>query len=320
MDKARKERIKNVISRYTYVICAIVVIFTFYCINPKFLSLYSVQNMVSEIAPLLLMAIGISFVLFTGCIDLSTGAVASCVCVLTGTYVADMGNVIVVPMLGLGLAAGFVNGYLVEKLKIPSFIVTLCAQSVWKCVALVQSGGGSKNIPVASRGVVMWSARKFLNFPILCWISLVVLLIFFFVQQKTVIGKAIFATGANERAARISGVGTAEAKIWAFIFSGVGSALSGIMYAYKLRSSVPNIGDPLNLMAISAVALGGTLLSGGKGSVLRTLVGVITVIAISSGMNMAGVDAFWKDITYGVVLIAAIIVNSEKGVRDLIVK
>jgi ribose/xylose/arabinose/galactoside ABC-type transport system permease subunit len=320
MDKIRKERIKNVISRYTYVICAIAVIFAFYCINPKFLSLYSVQNMVSEIAPLLLMAIGISFVLFTGCIDLSTGAVASCVCVLTGTYVADVGNVIVVPMLGLGLAAGFANGYLIEKFKIPSFIVTLCAQSVWKCVALVQSGGGSKNIPVASRGVVMWSSQKFLSFPILCWISLAVLLIFFFVQQKTVIGKAIFATGANERAARISGVGAAEAKIWAFIFSGVGSAMSGMMYAYKLRSSVPNIGDPLNLMAISAVALGGTLLSGGKGSVLRTLVGVVTVIAISSGMNMAGVDAFWKDITYGVVLIAAIIVNSEKGVRDLIVK
>jgi ribose/xylose/arabinose/galactoside ABC-type transport system permease subunit len=92
------------------------------------------------------------------------------------------------------------------------------------------------------------------------------------------------------------------------------------MYAYKLKSSVPNIGDPLNLMAISAVALGGTLMSGGKGSVLRTLVGVITVIAISSGMNMAGVDALWKDITYGVVLIVAIIINSEKGIRDLVVK
>jgi ribose/xylose/arabinose/galactoside ABC-type transport system permease subunit len=73
-------------------------------------------------------------------------------------------------------------------------------------------------------------------------------------------------------------------------------------------------------MAISAVALGGTLMSGGKGSVLRTLVGVITVIAISSGMNMAGVDALWKDITYGVVLIVAIIINSEKGIRDLVVK
>ncbi|MDR2523569.1 MAG: ABC transporter permease [Synergistaceae bacterium] len=312
--------IKDTLSRHTYVICALLVIGVFYLINPRFLSLYSVQNMALEAAPLLLMATGISFVLFTGCIDLSTGAVASCVCVLTGTYVAGVGNGIIPLMLFIGLFAGFVNGIIVTKLKVPSFIVTLCAQSVWKCAALVQSGGGSKNIPAASRGVVLWASRQFLSLPVLCWVSFAVMLVFFFVQQKTTVGKSIFAAGANEKAARMAGVDTDGAKIWAFVFSGLGSALSGVLYAYKLKSSVPNIGDPLNLMAISAVALGGTLLSGGKGSVLRTLVGVITVIAISSGMNMAGVDAFWKNITYGVVLILAIIVNSEKGLRDLIVK
>ncbi|MDR2528904.1 MAG: ABC transporter permease [Synergistaceae bacterium] len=312
--------VKDALWRHTYIICALSVIGVFYLINPRFLSLYSVQNMALEVAPLLLMAVGISFVLFTGCIDLSTGAVASCVCVLTGTYVADIGNAILPLMLFIGLFTGFVNGVIVTKLKIPSFIATLCAQSVWKCVALVQSGGGSKNIPIASRGVVLWASRQFLNLPLLCWISFAVMLVFFFVQQKTIVGKSIFAVGANEKAARMAGVDTAKAKIWAFVFSGLGSALSGMLYAYKLKSSVPNIGDPLNLMAISAVALGGALLSGGKGSVLRTFVGVITVIAISSGMNMAGVDAFWKNITYGIALILAIIVNSEKGTRDLIVK
>jgi ribose/xylose/arabinose/galactoside ABC-type transport system permease subunit len=312
--------IKDAMSRCTYILCAIFVIGVFYALNPRFLSMYSVRNMVEEAAPLLLMAAGISYVLFTGCIDLSTGAIASCVCVLTGIYVADVGHAIIPLMIFLGAAAGFANGCIATRFHIPSFIVTLCAQSVWKCVALVQSGGGSKNIPMASRNLVLWASRPFLNFPVFCWIAFAVLLIFFFIQQKTVVGKNIFAVGANERAARMAGVDTAKAKIYAFVFSGLGSALAGIIYAYKLKSSVPNIGDSLNLMAISAVALGGTLMSGGKGSVLRTFVGVITVTALSSGMNMAGVDAFWKDIVYGVVLIAAIAINSEKGVRDLVVK
>ncbi|MDR1378991.1 MAG: ABC transporter permease [Synergistaceae bacterium] len=320
MSSKIKLFVKDAVSRYTYILCAGSVIGAFYALNPRFLSMYSVQNMLVEAAPLLLMAVGISFVLFTGCIDLSTGAVASCVCVLTGTYVATVGHSIIPLMILLGGVAGAANGYITTKFKVPSFIATLCTQSVWKCVALVQSGGGSKNIPIPSRGLVLWASRPFLNFPMLCWIALVVLLLFFFIQQKSIVGKHIFAVGANERAARVAGIDTAKAKIYAFIYSGLGSALAGIMYAYKLKSSVPNIGDPLNLMAISAVALGGTLMSGGKGSVFRTLVGVLTVTAISSGMNMAGVDAFWKDIVYGVVLIGAIAINSEKGVRDLVVR
>ena len=89
---------------------------------------------------------------------------------------------------------------------------------------------------------------------------------------------------------------------------------------HKLKSSVPTIGDNLYMMAISSVALGGTLFSGGKGSALRTLIGVLTVTAISSGMNMAGVNPLWKNVVYGCVLIAAVAINSEKGGRDLVIK
>ena len=92
------------------------------------------------------------------------------------------------------------------------------------------------------------------------------------------------------------------------------------MYAYKLKGSVPTIGDNLYMMGISSVALGGTLFSGGRGSALRTLIGVVSVIAISSGMNMAGVDPLWKEVVFGLVLIFAVAINSDKGGRDLIIK
>ena len=303
-----------------YLFSAVIVILAFFLINPSFLSLYSIQNITLEIAPLLPMALGIGFVLYTGCIDLSIGAVASITCVITGMFIADIGNVMIPYMLLLGVVAGLVNGFLVAKLKLPSFIVTLCAQSVWRAGAIILSGGGSASIPLKQRAIVNWASAKVLEFPLMLWISLAIVILCVFIERKTELGKSIFATGANEKASRLTGVNTDRTKMLAFVLCGLGSALSGVMYAYKLKSSVPTIGDGLFMMAISSVALGGTLFSGGRGSALRTLIGVIAVISISSGMNMAGVDPLWKDVVFGLVLIFAVAINSDKGGRDLIIK
>ncbi len=303
-----------------YIFSAVLVIVTFYIINPRFLSLYSLQNITLEMAPLLPMALGIGFVLYAGGIDLSIGAVASATCVITGKYIVDVGNVMIFYMLVLGAAAGLINGLLVTKLKIPSFIVTLCAQSVWRAVAIVLSGGGSNTIPLKQRSIVNWATADVLKFPLMLWIALGILLLSLFIERKTELGKSIFSTGANEKAARLAGVNTEKTKIFAFMLCSTGAALGGVMYAYKLKSSVPTIGDGLFMLAISSVALGGTLFSGGRGSALRTLIGVITVISISSGMNMAGVDPMWKIVVFGMILILAVAINSDKGGRDLIIK
>ena len=271
-------------------------------------------------APLIPMALGIGFVLYTGCIDLSIGAVASATCVITGMYIADIGNIIILYMMLLGIAAGLINGFLVAKLKLPSFIVTLCAQSVWRAVAIILSGGGSNTIPLKYRSIVNWASANFLQLPLMIWIALGILILSFFIERKTELGKSIFATGANEQAARVAGVNTDKTKILAYILCSTGAALGGVMFAYKLKSSVPTIGDNLFMMAISAVALGGSMFSGGRGSALRTLIGVITVISISSGMNMAGVDPMWKIVVFGLILIFAVSINSEKSGHDLIIK
>ncbi len=303
-----------------YILSAVLVIGVFYFINPRILSLYSLQNITLEIAPLLCMALGIGFVLYTGSIDLSTGALASAACVITGLNVGHRGEIVVVLVLLMGACAGAFNGWVVAKLKVPSFIATLCAMSIWQAIAIVLSGGGSRNIPMDQRKVVAWASEKLLYLPIMFWLSILFVLLCLFLERRTKIGKMIFATGANERAARLAGVNTTLAKITALMLSSLGSAMAGVMYAYKLKSSVPTIGNSLNLMAISAVALGGTLMSGGKGGALRSLIGVITIIFISSGMNLVKVDPLWMNIVYGVVLIFAVAVNSEKGDRNLMIK
>lgn len=308
------------IKKHSTVFSVIGVIVVFTILNPKFLSPYSINNMLLEMAPLLVVASGITFVLLTGGIDLATGAVASCTCVITGMFIADIGPVIVLYMIALGFLIGFLNGILVTRLKLPSFIVTLCATSIWKCVALIISGGGSSIIPLKKRVIVNWASKPVLGVPAMFLISLFVVIILFFFERYTKMGKSILYFGANGRAARIAGVNTNLAQMSAFLICGVCSALGGVMFAYKLKSSVPNVGDSIGLMAIASVALGGTSLAGGKGSVLRTIVGVITITAVLSGMNLVGVDAFWKDIVVGLILIVAVSINSDTSGRDIIVK
>lgn len=317
---ASANSIKDFLINNIYIFSAVIVIGAFYLINPSFLSLYSLQNITLEIAPVLPMALGIAFVLYAGSIDLSIGAVASATCVMTGLYIAEIGHVMILFMLIFGIFAGLINGVLVARLKLPSFIVTLCAQSVWRALAIILSGGGSASIPLKQRGIVNWASAKFLQFPVMFWLSLLLVALCYVIERKTELGKSIFVTGANEKSARLTGVNTARIKTLAFVLCSTGAALGGVMYAYKLKSSVPTIGDGLYMLAISSVALGGTLFSGGRGSALRTLVGVITVISISSGMNMAGVDPLWKEVVFGLVLIFAVAINSDKGGRDLIIK
>lgn len=308
-------------SIYLCIASVLLVVGIFTLINPRFLSLYGIRNLMEEMAPLLLMSGGISFVLFTGGIDLSTGAIASCTCVLTGLYVHEIGNVIILYMIVFGLIIGFINGIIVTKLKLPSFIVTLCTQNIWTCIALVQSKGASSIVPLDKRYLIKWSSSDFFGVPIIFIISVfITVVILLFVERRTVAGKNIFAVGANARSARMAGADTEKAQIYAFVICAVMSAISGVFYAYKLKSSVPTIGDSLGLLAISAVALGGTSMSGGRGSVLRTVVGVLTIVAIYSGMNMSGVDALWKDVVVGIILIIAVYINSDRSGKDIIVK
>ncbi len=313
-------KITESLQKYTAFFSVVAVILIFTLLNPKFLSAYSIKNILLELAPLLVVASGITFVLLTGGIDLSTGAVASCTCVITGMYIADIGSIIVLYMIVLGFLIGLTNGFLVTRLKLPSFIVTLCATSIWKCVALIISGGGSSIIPLKMRNLVNWASGTIFGAPVMFWISLTIALILVLFEKYSKMGKSIFCFGANARAATMAGVNTNLAQISAFVICSVCSAIAGVMYAYKMKSSVPNIGDPVGLMAIAAVALGGTSLAGGKGSLLRTIVGVVTITSVLSGMNLVGVDAFWKNIVVGLILIVAVSINSDTKGRDIIVK
>ena len=126
--------------------------------------------------------------------------------------------------------------------------------------------------------------------------------------------------GANERTARISGIHVDRTKIFAFTICGMASAVSGILLAIKLQSSAPTVGSPLTLQAVAAVLLGGTAMTGGKGSVLMTLFGAMMVTVIENGMTIIGVDAFWSQIIFGALILLAMFLTSDRSRKNLIVK
>lgn len=321
VTKQKTRRILSKIADFSVVFSMVLIFFAFSLFNKNFISLQNIQNILSGAAPLLFMAMGLTFVLITGSIDLSTGAVCSCTCVITGLYIGDVGNKIFLFILVIGILAGLLNGMLVTLLKMPAFIVTLCTTSIWQCVALVLSKGASKSIPIDSWHVIEWAKIKIFGIPTLFVVSALIWLVFVFVEKCTVMGKSIFAVGANEQAARMMGLNSNQARITAFLLSGVGSALAGACYALRLKSSAPTIGSNLNLLAVAAVVLGGTWLSGGKGSVLRTLPSVITVIMLQSALKVVGLDAYYQEIIFGTILIIAIYLNSDKSrSKDVIIK
>lgn len=308
------------VNKYLNIVSLIVLIIVFLFLNPNFLAMNNITNILTDTAPLLLMAIGITFVLLLGSIDLSTGSICTCTCVITGLYIGDYGLMVLIPVVAFGLFAGLVNGLVFTKLKVPSFIATLCTSAIFKCFALILSGGRPKGMPIKQWGVLAWSKFKLGVIPIYFIIAIIILLICYFIEKRTVLGRSIFACGANEPAAKMMGLKIEKAKLYAFVICGVLSALSGFFYAVKLRSSLPAIGDPLGLLCIAAVALGGTSLAGGSGSVLKSLIGVLLVIVIQSGLNVIGVGAFWQQIVFGSLVIIAIFMSSDKINTDIIVK
>ncbi|HTO21193.1 MAG TPA: ABC transporter permease [Spirochaetia bacterium] len=289
-------------------------------INPRFVGPFSLANIFSVAAPLLCLSLGATFVIITGSIDLSVGAIVSASCVIYGTTFPVLGNWSIVVAVAFGFLAGSLNGLLFTWLKIPSFMVTLAASALWKSVALILVGGGAKGIPME-----LWKGLKWAEFslgvvPILFLVALCVFGLYLFIQTKSALGRAIFAVGANERAARMFGLNVNSTKFWAFAMSGAGSALAGAFYSIELKTSLATIGDPVTLLAIAAVVIGGTPLTGGRGSVLRTLLGALLVVIIQNGLNTVAVDPYWQQIVFGAFTIVAVYLNSERGGRNLIVK
>lgn len=281
--------------------------------QPEFLAPETLLVLAADTATLFLLATGVSFVIMLGGIDLSIQAMASLASVIVAMTLGRFGYLAFALAVGTGALAGLLTGLAHVRLKIPSFIATLAAGGVLAGSALWISGARSITLGETERSYVGWVTGTSLGLPHELWIGLIVLVACHLIQAHTSFGRYSAAVGAGEEAAYASGVKVDRVKIIACILSATLAAFAGVVLAGRLASGSPTLANEQLLPAIAAVVVGGTAITGGIGSVWRTLVGALIISTVRIGMTFIGVDIFAQQIVFGAVLVLAVAITIDRA-------
>lgn len=307
---------------------ALILVFAFFSFAaPNFLSPANFVIMSEHVALNAFLAIGMTFVIITGGIDLSVGSIVGLsgmvagYLVLNGIDLSPFGYTvffntyeIVLITLGVGVLVGLVNGILITRLNVAPFIATLGTLYVARGLALLSSDGGTfpnlSGQAIYGTDTFRWiGSGTVIGIPVSIWLLVIVGCAAAYVAQRTPLGRHIYAVGGNERAAALSGVKVARTKLFVYMFSGFCAAIVGIIIASQLVASHPATGETFELNAIAAAVLGGTSMSGGRGRVSGTIVGAFVIGILSDGLVMMGVSSFWQTVIKGLVIIAAVVID-----------
>jgi ribose transport system permease protein len=299
--------------RYGILIALLLVSVTIGIAQPVFFSPVNILNVVRQISIIGIIAIGGTMVILMGGIDLSVGSVAA----FTGAVAAGLmvNHNAPVPLamgaaLLLGLAIGFLSGFVSRKGGMHPFIATLGALSVFRGLTLIYAGGRPiSGLPDAFL-ILGGGTIGPIPVPVILFLGLVV--VAGFVLRRTTFGRSIYAIGGNPEAARLSGLAVDRIYISAFAVAGFLSALGGLVLTSRLNSAELVAGQGYELDVIASVVIGGTSLFGGVGGVYGTLVGVLLIGVISNGLNLLGVSSYWQLVVKGVVIVIAALIDNLK--------
>jgi ribose transport system permease protein len=281
--------------------------------QPVFLEPSTLLQLASDTAVLFILATGVTFVIMLGGIDLSLQSMASFASVIVALTVARLGYASFVLAVGVGILAGFLSGLAHVKLKIPSFIATLAMGGVLFSSALVTSKERSITLGDAERSYQTWITGNLFGIPNVIVIGLIVLAIAHTLQAHTRFGRYSAAIGAGEPAAYASGVKVDRQKVFAYMLSAGFAALAGVILAGRLSSGSPTLAAEMLLPSIAAVVVGGTAITGGVGSIWRTLVGSLIISVVRIGMTFLGVNIFAQNIVFGAVLVLAVAITIDRS-------
>lgn len=266
-----------------------------------------------------LLAIGETFVIILGEIDLSVGAMLGFTSVITALVLPDAGlGWGLLAGLAAGAGAGLVNGLLVTKVNMPSFIATLASLSILSGLTLYLTKGNP--VGVSSDAFRLIGTGRILGIPAPIWILLTCSVVFGILLARSRFGRQVYATGDNFEAAHLSGIPVDRVKVAAFVISGVLAGIAGFILAARLGTAQPSAGKGLELTAIAAVIIGGTSLLGGRGAVVGTVIGALLLGTIDNGLNLLNVSPFLQDVVKGAVILFAVFIDRNAGPMRVIVQ
>lgn len=264
-----------------------------------------------------ILALGTTFVIITGGIDLSIGTGMTLAAVMTGVFITNMGLPVwlgVLGGIGTGVLMGLVNGLNITFLGLPPFIATLAMMMIAQGLALVISGvrpiyfsGSAPDFNQIALGTIVP------GLPNAVLITLLLAVVGYLVLNRTILGRYTFAIGSNEEATRLSGVNTRRWKILIYMFAGAFTGIAGVVLAARLDSAQPQLGVGYELQAIAAVIIGGTSLLGGRGSILGTVIGALIMSVLINGLRIMSIQTEWQNVVVGIVILIAVFFDSLRN-------
>ncbi|PIO98109.1 ABC transporter permease [Pleomorphomonas carboxyditropha] len=278
--------------------------------SSRFLQFNNLMIVAQQAVVLLVAALGMTFVIIAGSIDLSVGAIVALSALVAAVTAGSIGVFAVVPACIVGLLSGLINGVVVARGKVPSFIVTLGTMVVYRGVVLYFTRGAPISIEDESF-LTVYSGRS-LSVPHSVLIAIGVIAVTAVVLNLTVFGREVRAIGGGERIAFLTGIKVERVKIAVFGLVGLLCGLAGLLQAARSMAATAQLGEGLELDAIAAVVVGGTPLTGGVGSIQGTILGALIITILSNGMNIIGLDPYFQNIIKGLVLILSVFVTIDR--------
>ena len=300
---------------FTTLIALLLIVVVFSILSPRYFKYDNLIDIVNQGVVNGFLAIGITVAIITGGIDLSVGSTMAVVIVGCAELSAHQVPVVIVVVLGLlmGVAIGMINGFLITKMQLQPFIATLGTNQIFRGLAYVISNGE----PVLN---IQGQFRKTFQMQVVRGVRmnmiylLILAIIFAVILSKRRAGVYIYAIGANESAAKMSGINVNKYKMIAYIMCSLGAAMAGMVTLARLGTGEPTAGEGFETMAIAAAAIGGTSLAGGKGKILGTVLGAFTISALKIGLIVIRLDTFYQFIAIGLIIILATYLDTLQNI------
>jgi ribose transport system permease protein len=289
-------------------------------VSPNFLTTGNFENIIRQFGPLIMIALGMTFVIMAGFIDLSVGGIISLVAVVTVTLIDPIGQVgaLIVGIL-IGLICGLINSFIIIKsgalTQAEALFLTYGMALVYGALALIYTGADTIFLSYSKTSYSIFTAigtGSIGPVSISFIIFATCLVILYIIESRTHIGRSICLTGGNKVAARLAGIPIERSIVFVYAVSGVMSAIGAVVLASRVVLASPVMGKGYETQAILAVVVGGTALLGGKGSVLRTVMGTFLIILMNNSMNLMGVSTYFQYMARGAILILAIWLDNRK--------
>ncbi len=323
----RQVDVKQILQKYGIVFVLILMIAGLSIAEPAFLSRANIFNVLTQSAIFGIMALGLTFVIISKGIDLSVGSILAMAGVVaasfgqsseaTAKYFPNLGEMpVIVPILvalAVGALAGAISGTLIAKTRIPAFIATLGMMTVARGMALIYSSGKPVSTLIPSLTAI--GGKLFGVIPVPVIIYFIMIVISTILLNNTRFGKSVYAIGGNITAAEVSGVHVSRNLILIYAYSGLLAGLAAVVFAGRVGSVHPGAATGYELTAIAATTIGGTSHSGGIGTIWGAFVGALVLAVMRNGLTLLGVDAYWQQVTEGVIIVVAVIIDMRKNAK-----